>query len=155
MILRWCATIALAASASSLLSDVAALQLASPGMASRAAIVLAGYPAGVLLGCLGSARVLGLLGHRSAFALLSGLGALAALAGGAGGPAPAQLLARVLSGACMGGLYVAVESNPIPVKAALAHLGLCTDAMRLPLVAASEGTRARLSEMLSRLEDLV
>ena len=48
-----------------------------------------------------------------------------------------------------------VESNPIPVKAALAHLGLCTDAMRLPLVAASEGTRARLSEMLSRLEDLV
>lgn len=33
-----------------------------------------------------------------------------------------------------------VESNPIPIKAALSILGLCTPCMRLPLVEASEST---------------
>jgi 4-hydroxy-tetrahydrodipicolinate synthase len=42
-----------------------------------------------------------------------------------------------------------LESNPIPTKAALALKGLCGDAMRLPLVAASAATRARLAELLS------
>ena len=42
-----------------------------------------------------------------------------------------------------------VESNPIPAKAALAQLGLCTDCMRLPLVPASESTRALLKEILN------
>ncbi len=36
------------------------------------------------------------------------------------------------------------ESNPIPVKAALASLGLCTDEMRLPLTRASLATHERL-----------
>ena len=36
------------------------------------------------------------------------------------------------------------ESNPIPVKAALASLGLCTDEMRLPLTRASPATQERL-----------
>ncbi|HJV23493.1 MAG TPA: 4-hydroxy-tetrahydrodipicolinate synthase [Holophagaceae bacterium] len=42
-----------------------------------------------------------------------------------------------------------LESNPIPVKAALQQLGLCGDAMRLPLVPASAATRARLQETLA------
>jgi 4-hydroxy-tetrahydrodipicolinate synthase len=36
------------------------------------------------------------------------------------------------------------ESNPIPVKSALAGLGLCTDEMRLPLTRASLATQQRL-----------
>ena len=41
-----------------------------------------------------------------------------------------------------------VESNPIPAKAALNILGLCSPAMRLPLVEASESTRALLKSIL-------
>jgi 4-hydroxy-tetrahydrodipicolinate synthase len=36
------------------------------------------------------------------------------------------------------------ESNPIPVKAALASLGLCTDEVRLPLLRASLATQEKL-----------
>jgi 4-hydroxy-tetrahydrodipicolinate synthase len=41
-----------------------------------------------------------------------------------------------------------LESNPIPAKAALALKGICGDTLRLPLVAASAATRARLKEVL-------
>jgi len=41
-----------------------------------------------------------------------------------------------------------LESNPAPLKAALAIAGYCSDAVRLPLAPASEATRARLSELL-------
>lgn len=44
-----------------------------------------------------------------------------------------------------------VESNPIPVKAALALLGRATDTMRLPLVPASPATRTALQRALARL----
>jgi len=42
-----------------------------------------------------------------------------------------------------------LESNPIPTKAALALKGICGDTLRLPLVAASAATRARLGELLA------
>lgn len=41
-----------------------------------------------------------------------------------------------------------LESNPIPVKALLAQLGICSDAMRLPLLPATAATQARLAECL-------
>ncbi len=41
------------------------------------------------------------------------------------------------------------ESNPVPVKAALQRLGLCTDVVRPPLAAASEATRRSLDEALA------
>ena len=41
-----------------------------------------------------------------------------------------------------------VESNPIPAKAALSLMGYCSDMMRLPLVPASESTRALMKEVL-------
>jgi 4-hydroxy-tetrahydrodipicolinate synthase len=41
-----------------------------------------------------------------------------------------------------------VESNPIPLKAALKLTGLCGDALRLPLVPAEPATVARLAETL-------
>lgn len=44
-----------------------------------------------------------------------------------------------------------VESNPIPVKAALSLMGLCSAEMRLPLTEATESTRSRLSEVLGGL----
>ena len=44
-----------------------------------------------------------------------------------------------------------VESNPIPVKAAMAGLGLISDEMRLPLVSASEATKALMSKTLEDL----
>ncbi len=42
-----------------------------------------------------------------------------------------------------------VESNPIPLKAGLAMLGLGGDHVRLPLTPATEGTRTRLKEALA------
>lgn len=45
-----------------------------------------------------------------------------------------------------------VESNPIPVKAALSLMGLCRDEMRLPLLAATEGTRTLLADVLRKLQ---
>ena len=41
-----------------------------------------------------------------------------------------------------------LESNPIPLKAALERLGICGSSLRLPLTPASEATRARLAELL-------
>lgn len=43
-----------------------------------------------------------------------------------------------------------VESNPIPLKAALQQLALCTDALRLPLTRATPATRERLRTALAR-----
>lgn len=45
-----------------------------------------------------------------------------------------------------------VESNPIPVKAALSLMGLCRDEMRLPLLTATGGTRTLLADVLRKLE---
>lgn len=45
-----------------------------------------------------------------------------------------------------------VESNPIPVKAALSLMGLCRDEMRLPLLSATGGTRTLLADVLRKLE---
>jgi 4-hydroxy-tetrahydrodipicolinate synthase len=42
-----------------------------------------------------------------------------------------------------------LESNPIPLKAALAIQGVCSDTLRLPLTAASGATKARLRELLT------
>jgi len=45
-----------------------------------------------------------------------------------------------------------VEPNPIPAKAALSLLGLCSDTMRLPLVPAVESTRELLREVMDALK---
>ena len=42
-----------------------------------------------------------------------------------------------------------LESNPIPLKAALEHIGVCGSTLRLPLTSASAATRARLAELVS------
>jgi 4-hydroxy-tetrahydrodipicolinate synthase len=46
------------------------------------------------------------------------------------------------------------ETNPVPVKAALARLGLCGDALRLPLTRATEATRVRLAGTMGDLAPL-
>jgi 4-hydroxy-tetrahydrodipicolinate synthase len=43
------------------------------------------------------------------------------------------------------------ESNPIPLKAALATLRLCADELRLPLTRAPPATRGRLMHVLERI----
>ena len=45
-----------------------------------------------------------------------------------------------------------VESNPIPVKAALSILELCEDTVRLPLAPATIGTRLLLNDVLKELD---
>lgn len=45
-----------------------------------------------------------------------------------------------------------VESNPIPAKAALSLMGLCSYEMRLPLLPATDRTRALLADVLGKLE---
>ena len=44
-----------------------------------------------------------------------------------------------------------IESNPIPVKAALAMLGLCEEVYRLPMVPPAEASRAKIRESLAAL----
>jgi 4-hydroxy-tetrahydrodipicolinate synthase len=41
-----------------------------------------------------------------------------------------------------------IETNPIPVKTAAGILGLCSDEMRLPLCALSDGNRKKLEEVV-------
>lgn len=41
-----------------------------------------------------------------------------------------------------------IETNPIPVKTALAMMGRCTEEMRLPLCSMSEGNKERLGQVL-------
>ncbi len=45
-----------------------------------------------------------------------------------------------------------IESNPIPVKAALAMMGMLREVYRLPLVPPSDSTRSRLKKILADLE---
>jgi 4-hydroxy-tetrahydrodipicolinate synthase len=47
---------------------------------------------------------------------------------------------------------LAVATNPIPLKAALAMLGICSDRMRLPMVPASEHERSVVADALQQLE---
>lgn len=47
-----------------------------------------------------------------------------------------------------------IESNPIPVKAGMASLGLLEDSLRLPLTSASAATRAAMEEILMDLDIL-
>jgi 4-hydroxy-tetrahydrodipicolinate synthase len=44
-----------------------------------------------------------------------------------------------------------IEANPIPVKAAMAAMGLLEEAYRLPLVAPSPGTRDKIMHVLAQL----
>jgi 4-hydroxy-tetrahydrodipicolinate synthase len=43
------------------------------------------------------------------------------------------------------------ESNPIPLKAALALLNLATGEVRLPLIRATEATKDRLADILAHV----
>jgi 4-hydroxy-tetrahydrodipicolinate synthase len=45
-----------------------------------------------------------------------------------------------------------VEANPIPVKAAMAMMGLLEETYRLPMVPPSEANKARISEVLNALD---
>ena len=47
-----------------------------------------------------------------------------------------------------------IESNPIPVKAGMASLGLLEDSLRRPLTSASAATRAAMEEILKDLDIL-
>ena len=47
-----------------------------------------------------------------------------------------------------------IESNPIPVKAGMASLGLLEDSLRVPLTSASAATRAAMEEILKDLDIL-
>ncbi len=44
-----------------------------------------------------------------------------------------------------------LETNPIPVKAAAAMMGLCRDELRLPLLPMSEAPRAKLRAAMQQL----
>jgi 4-hydroxy-tetrahydrodipicolinate synthase len=44
-----------------------------------------------------------------------------------------------------------VESNPIPIKAAMSAMGLLSETYRLPLVAPSSGARDRIMKVLQDL----
>ena len=95
----------------------------------------------ISLGATGLVSVLGNVLPAETKALVA-----AALAGDL--PAARRLHQRLLP--LIDALFL--ESNPIPLKAAMALKGLAADALRLPLVPASEATRAALIEAFTRLE---
>jgi len=95
--------------------------------------------ASIAVGASGLISVLGNLAPRETKKLVT-----LALAGRRS-EAAAQLYALL---PLMDALFL--ESNPIPLKAALAQKGICGDAVRLPLVAANAATRARLAELLGQ-----
>jgi 4-hydroxy-tetrahydrodipicolinate synthase len=45
-----------------------------------------------------------------------------------------------------------VESNPIPVKTAMAKMGLLPEVFRLPMVSPSEASRRRIERVLADLD---
>jgi len=45
-----------------------------------------------------------------------------------------------------------VESNPVPAKSALSHLGFCTDQMRLPLTPATPATASLMADIITKLK---
>jgi 4-hydroxy-tetrahydrodipicolinate synthase len=45
-----------------------------------------------------------------------------------------------------------VESNPIPVKTAMASMGLLNDVFRLPMVPPAEASRRRIERVLADLD---
>jgi 4-hydroxy-tetrahydrodipicolinate synthase len=63
----------------------------------------------------------------------------------AGDVARARELHHQIFGLCRA---MFIETNPIPVKTAAGMLGLCSDELRLPLVALSDGNRAKLKAAL-------
>jgi 4-hydroxy-tetrahydrodipicolinate synthase len=44
-----------------------------------------------------------------------------------------------------------IESNPIPCKAAMSHMGLLADELRLPMTRMSEGKRGQLMDTMAAL----
>ena len=62
----------------------------------------------------------------------------------AGDVAAAAAIDAELASLCA---FTGIESNPIPTKALLAQLRLCTDALRLPLLPLSTPHRTRLAEL--------
>jgi 4-hydroxy-tetrahydrodipicolinate synthase len=94
--------------------------------------------ASIAVGASGVVSVLANVAPRETRALVD--------AARAGKLAEAQALQRRLL-PLMGALFV--ESNPIPLKAALAQLGLCGDALRLPLTRAVPATREKLRSALA------
>ena len=51
-------------------------------------------------------------------------------------------------------VFLGVEPNPIPVKALLAGMGLCHDALRLPLLVLSASARAPLAALVQQSQSL-
>ena len=94
--------------------------------------------ASIAVGACGLVSVLANVAPRETRALVE-----AALAGRL--PEARALNRRLLP--LMNALFV--ESNPIPLKAALAQLGLCGDALRLPLTRATAPTRERVRAALA------
>jgi len=123
----------------------------SSGNLAQIAEIVRGLPAGkrllsgddnlalasIAVGAAGLVSVLGNVAPRATAAMVD------AARHGAG-PEALALHQQLLP--LMDALFL--ESNPIPLKAALQMLGLGGDAVRLPLVPASQATRSRVAEAL-------
>lgn len=73
-------------------------------------IIMAGYFAGFLGGTTFAARALAQVGHIRVFAALASLASIASLIYGVAPYPPVWLALRMLTGLCLAGLYVVVES---------------------------------------------
>ncbi|MDA1266886.1 MAG: 4-hydroxy-tetrahydrodipicolinate synthase [Planctomycetota bacterium] len=96
-------------------------------------------------GAVGSINVVGNIAPDAVAELVQ-------VAGPSGDPDRANALHRRLAPLCRA---LFLESNPVPLKRALANLGWCTDEVRLPLAPLEDASRRALEEALARAGDLL
>ncbi len=94
-----------------LLSTLSALRLSDAGVPDElTGLVLASYFAGLMAGTLRLGRTVARVGHIRSFAAFTALAVFAALAQGLTPPGVLWLPLRALTGVCMAGTYLTVES---------------------------------------------
>ncbi len=94
-----------------LLGTLSALRLADAALPDElTGLVLAAYFAGLMAGTLGLGRTVARVGHIRSFAAFTALAVFAALAQGLTSPGMLWLPLRAMTGLCMAGTYLTVES---------------------------------------------
>jgi MFS family permease len=96
--------------ANTLLSVILPLQLALAGYSgTTAGLVVSGYGAGFLIGCLVTPRLIRDVGHIRAFAVLAALCSVTSMVFAASQLVPLWFALRLLMGFCQAGLFTVVE----------------------------------------------
>jgi MFS family permease len=99
-------------SGNGLLGTLVSLQLASPAFSPGAVgIVQSAYYLGFMLGALGAGNLIGRIGHHHAFSVFAVVVACSSLAHAFVSALPAWFVLRLVTGACLAGIFSVLESQ--------------------------------------------